>query len=326
MAQTPTCPRCGYDLSGIIASWTNSCPLTGICSECGLEFRWRDLLGHRAQYLPGFFEHAVGVRRSFRWAWRTWAWTIIPSLFWSRVRMHHRVSPKRILLWPVVLILPMYVLGSLAGTLAVWAPIIVGRIPYYDHAWPVTLGQWTLPVVHIERSWGGRIAGYRIDVEPMVGYWPIFIPVGLAASLVLVALFVLLSDTRKMSKVRTVHAVRVGVYSLAWLVPVAGLHLFHRMAMSAYLIDLAFGPLQRSVGMWERSAFWLESFIDRHWFAPLAIVLAWIGTWWFVALDRGLEMRHARRIWCTLMIPAALTALIAFLLMYSFKARHGAWG
>ena len=44
MAQTPTCPRCGYDLSGIVASWTNSCPLTGICSECGLKFRWGAVL------------------------------------------------------------------------------------------------------------------------------------------------------------------------------------------------------------------------------------------------------------------------------------------
>lgn len=325
MAQTPTCPRCGYDLSGIIASWTDSCPLAGICSECGLEFRWRDLLSERAEFLLGFFEHALGARRSFAWAWRTWAWTIIPNLFWSRVRMHHRLSPKRILLWPVALILPMYVLGSLAGTLALWAPIIAGRIPYYDRVWPVTLGQWTSPFVYIDYSWGGRIAGYRIDVEPMVGYWPIFIPVGLAASLVLVALFVLLSDTRKISKVRTMHAARVGVYSLAWIVPVAALHLHYRLAMCIEMIGFAFGPQRRTMGLWGDTAFWLGSFVDRHWFAPLVIVLAWIGAWWFVALDRGLDMKHARRIWCTLMIPAALTALVVSLLMYSFKARHWAW-
>ena len=34
------CPRCGYDLSGEIATWTEACPVRGLCTECGLEFAW----------------------------------------------------------------------------------------------------------------------------------------------------------------------------------------------------------------------------------------------------------------------------------------------
>ena len=55
MAQTPTCPRCGYDLSGIVASWKDACPLTGICSECVLEFQCRYLLDPRFKIKPWFF-------------------------------------------------------------------------------------------------------------------------------------------------------------------------------------------------------------------------------------------------------------------------------
>jgi len=34
------CPHCGYDLSGGAAAWGESCPLEGVCSECGRRIRW----------------------------------------------------------------------------------------------------------------------------------------------------------------------------------------------------------------------------------------------------------------------------------------------
>ena len=34
------CPRCGYDLRGAIATWTEQCPLHGTCAGCGLQFAW----------------------------------------------------------------------------------------------------------------------------------------------------------------------------------------------------------------------------------------------------------------------------------------------
>ena len=41
----PGCPRFGYHLSAPTLGWGESCPLGGRCSECGLEFGWRDVLG-----------------------------------------------------------------------------------------------------------------------------------------------------------------------------------------------------------------------------------------------------------------------------------------
>ena len=42
--QDARCPRCGYDLHGVIESWKRECPIYGICSECGLEFEWGEFL------------------------------------------------------------------------------------------------------------------------------------------------------------------------------------------------------------------------------------------------------------------------------------------
>ncbi len=41
---TPTCPKCGYDQSGEIATWESQCPLEGRCPECGFDFVWADVM------------------------------------------------------------------------------------------------------------------------------------------------------------------------------------------------------------------------------------------------------------------------------------------
>ncbi|MFG0304904.1 MAG: hypothetical protein ACF8Q5_01680 [Phycisphaerales bacterium JB040] len=40
------CPYCRYDLSGIASSWTDRCPLRGVCSECGTALEWRRVFAH----------------------------------------------------------------------------------------------------------------------------------------------------------------------------------------------------------------------------------------------------------------------------------------
>ena len=45
-AADATCPRCGHEQRGVVQSWTHECPVEGVCSECGLAFRWAELLGN----------------------------------------------------------------------------------------------------------------------------------------------------------------------------------------------------------------------------------------------------------------------------------------
>ncbi|MEL6797397.1 MAG: hypothetical protein AAFO89_11320, partial [Planctomycetota bacterium] len=51
--RSPECPRCGYDLSGKLESYRESCPVEDTCSECGCEFAWRAVIGGRA--CPAWF-------------------------------------------------------------------------------------------------------------------------------------------------------------------------------------------------------------------------------------------------------------------------------
>ncbi len=102
MGPTPTCPRCGYDVSGPIATWHDACPIEGKCTECGLDFRWIDVLQPDRKRLPWLFEHATPRWRHL-WLLRALLSTAIRSLnpftFWQRVEMAHRISIWRLFLY-----------------------------------------------------------------------------------------------------------------------------------------------------------------------------------------------------------------------------------
>ena len=106
------CPRCDYDLSGPVATWTEQCPMEGVCSECGLEFQWADLLNPGRQKLSWLYEHA---RRwwNLRAAWSTAIRALIPWSFWRRVQLHHRVEPRRLALWAPLLMFMLYAVLAL---------------------------------------------------------------------------------------------------------------------------------------------------------------------------------------------------------------------
>ncbi|MFK7959930.1 MAG: hypothetical protein AB8G96_05330 [Phycisphaerales bacterium] len=55
---TTVCPRCEHDVRGVVRAWRTSCPLFGTCSECGLHYRWGEILtgavGHPFWSVEGF--------------------------------------------------------------------------------------------------------------------------------------------------------------------------------------------------------------------------------------------------------------------------------
>src|SRR4051812_5419746 len=108
-APAPQCPRCGYDQSGEIAGWERatpgSCPLEGLCTECGLIFAWRDVLRPDLNRIPWLFEHARGP--GLRAAFATWARALGVHPFWSSVPLAAPVSGRRLILWLLLMILPL---------------------------------------------------------------------------------------------------------------------------------------------------------------------------------------------------------------------------
>ena len=82
-----TCPRCGYDLRGVVAAWRESCPLSGTCAECGLTFDWEYILRPN-RLTPHWCVEFVPRRRGVPWAAaKTLLRSFWPWGFWKRMNM-----------------------------------------------------------------------------------------------------------------------------------------------------------------------------------------------------------------------------------------------
>jgi hypothetical protein len=114
------CPRCGYDLRGVMPTWIESCPREGTCAECGLTYRWAEVL-HPEKFEPTWCVEFAKGRRSFaRASLGTFMRSFWPWGFWSRVKMAHGVKFRRLFAYAIILIAIMlmpYIVGqaSLAG-------------------------------------------------------------------------------------------------------------------------------------------------------------------------------------------------------------------
>jgi len=221
-----TCPRCAYDLSGTIATWRDACPMTGICSECGLEVSWSDLLG--AQRLPGWsFEHARGIRSLLSTLWVAWR----PRRIWRLLRMDHPIRPARLLALALLLLLASHAVVATDGFVRAWmdgslgpqqGTIMLGPGGAVTRAPPptVTLEQratyagWVAlePYRTHHLRFGGVVyATTPARVSPFAWFTPLL--------LLFMALgFLTLPASLRRAKVRPAHIARILVYSLT-LVP-----------------------------------------------------------------------------------------------------------
>ena len=117
----PICPRCGYDLSGTAAAFTEQCPMQGTCSECGHEFRWTEVLSPHLTTLPGFIEHTRTLRDFIHAAVTTLFWLIRPRVFWSRLTLDHRINFSR----PIIAAFALHTAFQLLQACASYAIFII---------------------------------------------------------------------------------------------------------------------------------------------------------------------------------------------------------
>jgi hypothetical protein len=306
MVDRPMCPRCGYDQTGTVDTWTDQCPLESLCPECGYTFAWSDVFYPDRQRLPGFFEHERGLWPSFVAAWRTMAWIILPFVFWDRVRMHHEVRVRRVLLWPIV------VFGSL------WIFIVAARVSAYfvsgegvgKAARAVGFDLINAAVFPVMAVWEARWTIARNGAAVRTpGVWFEFLFLdwsmafyGIIGQAVLVPLLLLLlPETRRRAKVRKAHILRAAVYGQGWL-------FFH------LLLLLTSAVLGAATANWDTALAWrgpIARLLYEHRFAYTMLLAAWIAAWWYFALAKGFCLRHATFHWLVLMFAAVLVLLIA---------------
>lgn len=206
MERARTCPRCGYDLSGTIATWQTSCPLDGVCSECGLTIEWGLLWDHVSRPPKWYVESKLGIRQ-FISTWVRHAW---PSRLWRAIDMRQEIRPWRLVLFAMGGIIVCHLL--VAGMeLALEAY----HYQQYTARWRGFARIRPMPTL---RSW----------IDPWVIAWPYKAVYGLDGALVAVQVVVfpalvgllipslcyLFSDSLRFEPVRLRHLIRI---ALLWL-------------------------------------------------------------------------------------------------------------
>lgn len=203
----PTCPRCGYDLSGHVSAWNtpsptawgSSCPLDGQCSECGLAFAWREVLSPMHAAPAWSFEHGACPRSALA----TMRRMALPWRFWREMGLHHPVRPKRLLALLVgVGIVSQIALSLVAGALSYGRAEAMSSI---QPRFPATPRDFAVGAIgpHIDWRW--------VDKALTVSPWSMLVVLAWALPLLL---FLALGDTLCVAKVRFSHLLRIGVLSL----------------------------------------------------------------------------------------------------------------
>ncbi len=311
--ERPACPRCGYDQTGVVDSWRESCPLAGVCSECGLEFPWCEVLNPLLNRLPWLFEHArgPGVR-----AWvATGARALYPVRFWTRLRLTHTVRVRRLLVFAASLVLIAHL--SISGLTAwrAYAAAVASRPPVWTRFVPGTGMVRTRPPAptqsDVVSTFGGQIGllvawpyGRRalipppsatpgpfwtgVYFEPVLGLWL----VGLSVFTFAVPPgFLALGETFRRCRVRFVHLLRGAVYSLVG---------------PAATVALAVVPS----GMGEGIATLLSG-----------VCVVWLAVFWLVFVTEYLRLTHGVWVVVSMLIIAGLATTIVCTLAWAYGMR-----
>jgi hypothetical protein len=304
-AQAIACPRCGYDQRGVVATWTEQCPLEGTCAECGLSYEWRELLNPRLT-LPRWFVEAEQPRRRFvRQTLATFVRSFVPWRFWSSVRMSHPQRPRRIATYVALCLLLLYACFACAHGLLVWsrwqqsagnfiglgvAPPggqpSTGGLAVFLHGALVpfstrAIGQFTFG--NITMGFAAPAASLR--------YWQGVIPLmlfALSTQAVCGLAFALLPISRRRAQVKWSHIVRATTYGLALFLSA--------MVMAMLLAGLRFELSARSYELlaWLVVGMWLM--------LPVMLIV-----WWSTATSRYLRMPHAWLVGVSVVILGLLT-------------------
>jgi hypothetical protein len=235
----PACPRCGYQLIGAVEMWREHCPLDGRCSECGLEFNWRDVLNPRFHAPRWCIEYGTAAAAPVR-MFRTLLMMLRPWRFWSELQMSHEPRWRRLAVFTLAPAALLYVVFAFAvgwGTNRWYADLRAsGGGPSPGPRVLMSLRAVALPFERIQsRSWSEiphdiALRYRRTPVESIrrafaYGAEPGFprdsltiISERAGIALVLVILcpagMALLPISRRRAHVRWRHVARIGVYAL----------------------------------------------------------------------------------------------------------------
>ncbi|MEX2219574.1 MAG: hypothetical protein WD749_12545 [Phycisphaerales bacterium] len=299
-AAVPQCPRCGYDLSGLLASWTERCPLGATCAECGLVFDCGNVLSPRAIGPAWSFEHArTGLVRRFLATSRV---SLHPWVLTRELSIDHQIRIGRLLLFAAVWLGGSYLALGLARA---------GLDP--GPSWIVGAGLGGGgPAWYDWEFWGPRLrliampySEFHYQSGPGSWQWSSFpfmalLIVAYASALLMPMWMLVLGSTFRQASVRRVHLVRGFVYTTPGAV--LALHAWIAVVVSAMLLD--------------SPAWSVPQFLARL-AAPLLTIgfLVWLTAWWWLFLGRYLRLRHTPAVALLMMFTSFLSVMTFFALL-----------
>ncbi len=298
---SPQCPRCGYDLSGLAASWRESCPMTGTCSECGHSYHWGDLF-FPLRHAPAWsFEHSPKPAAALAASW----WRALrPRSFWSRLQMHHTIVAPR--LW-IALAIVLLLLHLATGVGMVWL----------EHTAGVIAAQTGSDWLRVRDPWSVFINPYaRVVANQFPGVYAAWVYVAVLTALFCPGAFVMLRQTFTRLGLRRDHVLRAAGYSLAPL-PLQLLVFSLARAIGAYGSAWALGLTLRTTrsgppdGL-TRFCSALDDAAGRigaYQWLSMPLTLAWCGSFWWFFARRYLKLADATRATTLLVLVSFLAAL-----------------
>jgi hypothetical protein len=304
-AAKAACPRCSYDLRGLAGegAWERSCPLEGRCPECGLDFRWRDII-HPLYTAPKWsFEHAR-VRLVRRLVW-TAVRCMMPRSFFKGMRLELPIVPRRL----ISLVASAYALMYVLAATQTGATEFVARFSRIYWIWgkPRSILDRMLDIFRIEEHREAVLEALAFPFASVNDFWfTQFAIDGLVfwscASALTACAFHCLSDTMRVCKVDALHIFRLGVYAqcmivLLWLAGAS-------CSSAAMIFELIVQPnwtwsLAKRVGQAADS-----------WIAGLVMVLL-LWRWWCRATSNYLRLPRSFAVATAMVFIGTSTASLA---------------
>lgn len=278
------CPRCGYDLSGVVAAWKDACDLEGVCSECGLRFWWKEILAP-SRLGPGWsFEH--GGKPSWRRWLRTAGRSLWPGALWRSLRLGHDVRFSRLALFALVA-LAVFHMGTLAAVVI-------------NHNF---FGNYSMITYRDSSPWDAALWPYGQEVifgtaSTYDGMEPVLL-VALAPAVFMPLAMLVLGQTFRAARVRRRHLARGFVYSLpvslvAFWVGVSGVLTWIALPYVPIAIYQPAPPGARLIVV-----------------GALLLGPVFVGVWWYFFVSRYLRLRHPLAVTILMLVVATLATAVA---------------
>lgn len=314
----PKCPRCAYDLGGVVDAWSSTqphaCPLTGTCSECGQEFAWGDVFFPHRRRLPGFVEHARGPFSFLVRSCVTLVWVLLPWMLWKRVKVTVRPRPGKAALW--LLVFPLILHGLTAAYAnAVRAATMLPSRGFSFNRWFVWASDdWTSPFFLV---WYNSNPIAVVRWEMLIDNWP---PEILALVVATIAMPVIFLGVMRVSRARvgvhSGHVARAMCYGMVWIhalfvIRVMDAIVFSAEAFAAMLTN-DYGP-GYDAAAYERLpvTYWIR------YQGPVVLALGpgWFLVYWWQTIRRGWGFRRSGIVFALTSIASVLAGIVTVVLV-----------